>query len=301
MSDARTHPVGLITVTYSPGDTLTTMLDSIGAATDREVAIVISDNGSRDGSIERVEQRPGVQVVRNPGNLGFGRGVNVAMQALPADADPVLVVNPDVTFGPGAIDALIQGLARHPEAGVVGPLITTPDGRIYPSARQLPSIGTGVGHAVFGWFWPDNPWTRAYRRDHADPIERQAGWLSGSCLLIRRKAFEEVGGFDPAFFMYFEDVDLGDRMARAGWRSIYLPDASVVHIGGHATAQHRPEMTRVHHLSAYRYLARRYSRWWQAPLRLAIRCALFLRGVVAGRSGRVAGGAALPDNRPGGS
>ena len=136
---------------------------------------------------------------------------------------------------PARIDAMLAAARRHPDAGAFGPLITTPDGVVYPSARHLPSIGGGVGHAVFGWWWPNNPWTRQYRQDAAEPVERTAGWLSGSCLLLRRKAFAEIDGFDPAYFMYFEDVDLGYRLGRAGWTSLYCPSARAVHQGGHST------------------------------------------------------------------
>ncbi len=131
---------------------------------------------------------------------------------------------------------------------------------VYPSARHLPSIGAGVGHALFGWWWPTNPWTRQYRQDAAEPVERIAGWLSGSCLLLRRKAFDEVDGFDPAYFMYFEDVDLGDRLAKAGWSSVYCPSARAVHQGGHSTERAPRRWREAHHRSAYRYLSRRYSR-----------------------------------------
>lgn len=289
--------LGLVTVAYSPGDTLAAMLDSVQAATGREVAIVVSDNGSDDGSVLAAALRPGVFTVRNPRNLGYGAGANAGVAALPSDADPVLIVNPDVIFAAGSIDALIDGLARHPRAGAVGPMITTGDGLVYPSARQLPAVGAGVGHALLGWFWPGNPWTIAYRRDHSEPSERVAGWLSGSCLLVRREAFDQISGFDPSYFMYFEDVDLGDRLARCGWQSVYVPDAVVSHVGGHTARRHRAEMVRAHHLSAYRYLAGRYNRRWQAPMRLALRAGLWTRSVVASRISKVAGGARLPDRR----
>lgn len=289
--------VGLVTVTYSAGDTLATMLNSLASATSRQVAVVVSDNGSDDGSLELADRRPGVRVLHNGANLGFGAGANVGVKALPRNADPVIIVNPDVVFGPGSIDALIDALARHPRAGAVGPLITTEDGVIYPSARQLPSIATGIGHAVLGWFWPENPWTRAYRCDHSGPAERQAGWLSGSCLLVRRAAFDQINGFDPAYFMYFEDVDLGDRLSRAGWQSVYAPDAVVVHVGGHATSRHRAEMAKVHHASAYRYLAGRYRLWWQAPLRWLVWAGLRVRAALAARIDAVAEGAELPRRR----
>ncbi len=289
-----TGPLGVVTVTYSPGETLAGLLDSLPAATSRSVLVVVSDNGSTDGSLELAEQRPNVTVLRNAENLGYGRAVNAGMALLPAEADPVLIVNPDVVLDPGSLDELLAALARHPDAGAVGPLITTPAGDLYPSARELPSVATGVGHALFGWCWPTNPWTRSYRLDHAAPSERVAGWLSGSCLLIRREAFDAVGGFDPAYFMYFEDVDLGDRLGQAGWSNVYVPSATAMHIGGHSASRHRPAMTRAHHDSAYRYLAGRYPKPWQAPLRLALKAGLRGRTLLALRSAAVDNGAKLP-------
>ena len=78
---------------------------------------------------------------------------------------------------------------------------------------------------------------RALPRRADAPVERTAGWLSGSCLLLRRDAFDAVGGFDPGYFMYFEDVDLGDRLGDAGWHNVYVPAAVVSHVGGHATVR----------------------------------------------------------------
>lgn len=289
--------IGLVTVAFSPGDTLASLLDSVPTATERRVVVVVSDNGSPDGSVELAGRRPGVVVVRNASNLGYGAAINAGVAALPSEADPVLIVNPDVELGSGAVDALLRGLDRHPDAGAVGPLISTEAGIVYPSARRLPSIGAGVGHAALGWCWPNNPWTRQYRQDHDAPQERVAGWLSGSCLLVRRRAFAAVGGFDPGFFMYFEDVDLGRRLGRIGWSSYYIPDAMVLHHGGHTTRRHRSEMVRAHHQSAYRYLAERYDAAWQAPLRWALRAGLAARTAMAVRSERVAAGADLPDRR----
>ena len=129
---------------------------------------------------------------------------------------------------------------------------------------------------MFGAVWPGNPWTRSYRREQA-PVERTAGWLSGSCLLLRREAFDSVGGFDPSYFMYFEDVDLGERLGRAGWLNVYAPSAEIVHTGSHATVHNKQAMFVEHHRSAYRYLARRYPgpRW--LPVRLGLRAGLMTR------------------------
>jgi N-acetylglucosaminyl-diphospho-decaprenol L-rhamnosyltransferase len=295
--------VGVVVVTYSPGDTLRGLLDSIPAASTRPVTVVLADNGSTDGSVEAaVEQggRPGVldiELVRTGGNLGYGAAANVGVQVLDPGIEWVMVVNPDLVLAPGSIDELLNAAGRHPDGGAFGPLLTDDDGVVYPSARQLPSVGAGIGHAVFGWWWPRNPWTRSYRQDAAEPTERVAGWLSGSCLLLRRKAFAAVGGFDPGFFMYFEDVDLGDRLGQAGWSSIYCPTARAVHLGGRTTEREPDAMAQAHHRSAYRYLARRYRMPWQAPLRWVLRAGLAARSFLSKRSAKIAAGASIPDRR----
>lgn len=289
--------IGIVCVTYSPGETLESFLDSVGTSYRGPTDVVLADNGSTDGSIESAEQRAGVRVLRTGGNLGFGTAANRGASIIDRAAEFVLVANPDVVLHPGSLDELLAAALRHPQAGALGPAILTPEGELYPSARRLPTIWLGAGHAVLGWAWPTNPWTRQYRAENAQVHERAAGWLSGSCLLLRRKAFEQIAGFDERYFMYFEDVDLGLRMQQAGWQSVYVPDAVVTHIGGHAAEQQGARMVAEHHRSAYRYLADRHPARWQAPIRLALRAALRLRAAVAIRSGRVSAGARLDGRR----
>ncbi len=190
------------------------------------------------------------------------------------------------------VDALLAAATRWPAAGAFGPAIVTPDGQLYPSARALPSLGRGIGHALAGWWWPTNPWTAAYRQERESPAEGECGWLSGSALLVRREAFEAVGGFDPRYFMYFEDVDLCDRLARAGWSSVYVPSAVVEHSGGHATRRVPERMQRAHHASAYRYLADRYRGLRWLPVRMVLRTGLLARYLLSRVSVRTAEGAA---------
>ncbi|MCA1824448.1 MAG: glycosyltransferase family 2 protein, partial [Mycobacteriales bacterium] len=158
--------------------------------------------------------------------------------------------------------------------------------------------------ALLGWWWPRNPFTRDYRGEAGPPREEPVGWLSGSCLLLRRSAFAAVGGFDAAYFMYFEDLDLCRRLGRAGWRSIYVPSAVVRHVGGHATSRTPRAMLRAHHRSAYRYLAREYAgpRWLPVRAVLAVGLAaryllsLAVRGVREGAQ-PVRPGSALDDDK----
>lgn len=280
-------PLTVVAVTYSPGKHLDRFLSSLTVATDRPLNVVLADNGSTDGAPEEAVTRyPGTRLLRTGGNLGYGTAVNRAVATLPTDDEFVVVANPDVTWGPGSIDALLDAAQRWPRAGALGPLIREPDGAVYPSARHLPSLIRGGMHAVVGFVWKANPWTKTYRQEHLEPSERPVGWLSGSCLLIRRAAFDRVGGFDERYFMYMEDVDLGDRLSRNGWLNVYVPGAEILHEKGHSTGRDPARNLRAHHDSTYIYLSDRHSAWWQAPLRWTMKGALLVRARAAVRKSR---------------
>jgi N-acetylglucosaminyl-diphospho-decaprenol L-rhamnosyltransferase len=280
----------VVTVTYSPGPHLERFLASLSLATERPVTVLMADNGSTDGAPQAaIERYPNVRLFDTGGNLGYGTAVNRAMARLAEEggADEwVVIANPDVQWGPGSIDALLDAAARWPRAATLGPLIRNPDGAVYPSARHLPSLIRGGMHAVVGPVWRGNPWSTAYRQERLEPTERPVGWLSGSCLLVRRAAFEQVGGFDERYFMYFEDVDLGDRLAKAGWQNVYVPTAEVLHHKGHVTGTDPASSLAAHHKSTYIFLADRHSGWWRAPLRWAMRAGLAVRERLLVRSSR---------------
>jgi N-acetylglucosaminyl-diphospho-decaprenol L-rhamnosyltransferase len=277
----------VVTVTYSPGPHLDRFLASLSHATERPVSVLMADNGSTDGTPQAaVERYPGVRLFATGANLGYGSAVNRAIAQL-GDADEwVVVANPDVQWGPASIDALLDAASRWPRAATLGPLIHDPDGSVYPSARLLPSLIRGGMHAVVGPLWKNNPWSAAYRQERLEPSERAVGWLSGSCLLVRRAAFEQIGGFDERYFMYMEDVDLGDRLGKAGWLNVYAPSAEVLHHKGHATGRQSALNLAAHHKSTYIYLADRHAGWRQAPLRWAFRGGLAVRSRLMERGAR---------------
>lgn len=280
----------VITVTYSPGPHLDRFLASLSHATDRAVTVIMADNGSTDGAPEEaLERHPNARLLRTGANLGYGSAVNRAVDEYLTDADYsdfFVVANPDVQWGPRSIDILLEAASRWPRAGAFGPLIRDPDGSVYPSARHQPSLIRGGMHAVVGPFWKSNPWTAAYRQERQDPSERPVGWLSGSCLLLRRSAFEDISGFDERYFMYMEDVDLGDRLVHAGWQNVYVPAAEVLHDKGHSTGRDPARNLAAHHESTYTFLADRYPKWWQGPLRWTIKGSLAARAGLVVRSSR---------------
>ena len=288
-------PLGVVTVTYSPGEHLRALVDSLPGSTAAGTVLIMADNGSKDGAPEaevaRAEEEGRKDAVNDAiflptgGNVGYGKAANIGISELAAmrdvgriRGDYVLLVNPDVIFDAGAIDAMLACAGRNPRAGAIGPLIREVDGSAYPSARVVPDLVGGIGHALLADVWPSNPFSRRYRDDSDMSRERDAGWLSGSCLLLRWDAFDSVGGFDSRYFMYMEDVDLGDRLGRAGWRNIFTPAAEIRHAQGHSASSH-PEITvRAHHDSAYRFMSDRLTGPWLAPVRLALKVGLALRG-----------------------
>jgi N-acetylglucosaminyl-diphospho-decaprenol L-rhamnosyltransferase len=282
----------VVTVTYSPGPHLDRFLATMAHATERPVTVVMADNGSTDGAPEEaLERHPNARLLRTGANLGYGAAVNRAVAdylADPAtDSEFFVVANPDVLWGPRSIDAMLEAAARWPRAGALGPLIRDPDGSVYPSARHQPSLIRGGMHAVVGPVWKSNPWTAAYRQERVELSERPVGWLSGSCLLLRRAAFDEVRGFDERYFMYMEDVDLGDRLHEAGWLNVYVPTAEILHDKGHSTGRDPARNLAAHHASTYTFLADRHRGWWQAPLRWAFKSALAARSrLVVGKARR---------------
>lgn len=292
-TDAK--PIAVITVTFSPGDHLAAFLDSVREATVRGAYTVLADNGSTDGTPQAAaKERDGVEFFATGGNIGYGSAINAAARHLKdkranGDIEPEFFVlaNPDVVFDKGSIDVMLECAQRWPHAAAIGPYIRQSDGSAYPSARAIPTLSNGIGHALFGAIWPNNPWTKSYKDDADMSTERTAGWLSGSCLLVRWDAFDAIGGFDERYFMYMEDVDLGDRFGRAGFENVFCPSSFITHAVGHAAGKHPEKMLPAHHESAYRFQADRHPHAWQLPIRVVLKLGLQARAFVAVASAKL--------------
>jgi len=275
--------VAVLTVNYSSEQVLPTFLDSIAAASTAPVLVAIADNGASPQA-ESLAREHGVGYLRLSENRGYGAAINAAAAQLDPGIRWIVVSNPDIEFAPGSIDRMIATGESDRSIGTVGPLIRNVDGSVYPSARAVPSLRTGVGHALFANIWLGNPWTRAYRNEfEGATARREAGWLSGACVAVRRSVFDSLGGFDSGFFMYFEDVDLGYRVTRAGHKNVYEPEAEVTHLGAHSTAESSDLMVKAHHDSARRFLSKKYSRWFLWPLRAGLNLGLAARARLLSR------------------
>jgi N-acetylglucosaminyl-diphospho-decaprenol L-rhamnosyltransferase len=256
--------VGAVVVNHDAGDALMTCVASLRRQDVGDVVVV--DNASRDGSADRLrEQDPRARVVSTGRNLGYGAGVNRGLALV--DQELVLVCNPDVVVHDGAVAALGQALADHPDAAIAGPCLVEGDGSRYPSARRFPSWVDAAGHAVISVVRPDNPFTRRYKMTGLDTTAVTAvDWVSGACFLARRAALSALGGFDESYFMYLEDTDLCWRAGQAGYRVLYVPRAVVSHVQGLSTARRPYRMLVAHHRSALRFAIRTTTGWRRAGL-----------------------------------
>ncbi|MGI9080047.1 MAG: glycosyltransferase family 2 protein [Acidimicrobiales bacterium] len=245
--------VSAVVVNYNTRAYLLRCVASLRADGVQEIVVV--DNDSDDGSQAAMAAVDDATFVPSGANLGFGSAANIGAAA--TSGRLLLIMNPDAVVVPGAVPALAAALDADDGLAVVGPRVENPDGTCYPSARRFPALGVAVGHAFLGLVRPDNRFTRRYKmldvdRDRAADVD----WVSGTCMLARRSAFEAVGGFDEAYFMYVEDVDLCWRLHRAGWRVGYEPRARVVHKVGASSDLAPYRMIAAHHRSLLRFAAR---------------------------------------------
>jgi len=226
-----------VIVSFNTREVLRRCLETLEAeATQLSLEILVVDNGSRDGSVEMVaRQFPQVRLMPAGQNLGFAAANNL-MYPL-GQGRYVVLLNSDAFLQPGALQRALEHMDREPKAGLGGGRLIGEDGAWQPSARQFPSIFndflslTGLAHH----FRKSRLWGRA-DRTWADPMEEaETDWVPGAFSIIRTTVLEEIGGFDEAFFLYYEEVDLCRRIKAAGYAVRYWPDIVVVHLGGESS------------------------------------------------------------------
>jgi N-acetylglucosaminyl-diphospho-decaprenol L-rhamnosyltransferase len=206
------------------------------ALSEQPAQTIVVDNGSDDGSVTMMrEEFPSVELVVEE-NRGYGAAGNVAVRR--ARTRYVLLLNSDVRLYKGALATLVEYLSAGIGVGIAGPCVIDEQGRIEKSARAFPTPGeillqeTGLHRLPIRRLQQLPP-------DHGGSVE----WLLGAAMAIDVRAFERVGGFDDAYFMYGEEIDLCLRLRQAGWAVHYVPTAQVTHVGGASTSQRRAAMT----------------------------------------------------------
>jgi GT2 family glycosyltransferase len=200
--------------------------------------VLVVDNASHDGSPDMVsEEFPHVRLVRNSENLGFGRATNQAMAA--ANGEFFLLLNSDTELLDSGIKRLLDRIRALPDVGVAGLRILYPDGRVQASARRFPTLR----RICVAGFWVNRLLPRPVTEDlllghywdHC--AEREADWVIGACMLVRSEVFRETGGFDPSIFLYGEEVEWCHRIRECGWKVLFSPVGSILHLDHQSTKQ----------------------------------------------------------------
>jgi N-acetylglucosaminyl-diphospho-decaprenol L-rhamnosyltransferase len=232
---ASAAPVTVAVVSYNTRELLRECLQALAPdARDGRAEVWVVDNGSGDGSVEAVRAEAPWATVLEPGaNVGFGRAVNLV--AARTTAPWLLCANADVALAPGALAAMLAA-GSDERVGAVAPRLILPDGRTQHSVHALPTLpftlAFNLGVAALSRRLAE----RMLLEGRHDPGRaRVVPWAIGAALLVRRRAFDAVGGFDERQWMYAEDLDLGWRLRDAGWLLRYEPGAQARHVSGAAT------------------------------------------------------------------
>jgi N-acetylglucosaminyl-diphospho-decaprenol L-rhamnosyltransferase len=280
--------VSVVVVTYNALPWIERCLESV-----RGHERIVVDHGSTDGTLELVRERfPDVRVVEQE-NKGLGGGSNAGMRV--ASGDYFLLLNSDAWAVGDAVERLVEFADTHPEAAVVGPRLSNPDGSLQRSVRGFPTLWRLATEYFF--VRKLAPRSRAlnafYGAGFAHDRVLEAEFLMGACLLVRREAADTVGLFDEDFFMFSEETDWCYRFRQAGWKVLFYPGAEFVHVGGATTRQNWGPMFREQLRGHLRFLAKHRGAREAERARKLLLASLRLRGLAfPGERGRTYGEAA---------
>jgi GT2 family glycosyltransferase len=253
----------------------------LARVTECQAEVIVVDSGSNDGSAALVRDRfPSVRLVALSENRGFGAATNVGIGL--ASAPFLLLLNSDAWPLAGAVPRLVEFAGQRPDAGVVGPRLVNLDGTLQRSVRGFPTLWRLATEYLF--LRKLAPRTRALNAFYAANFDhettREAEFLKGAALLVRREAIDQVGAFDEDFFVFSEDVDLCYRMQQAGWQVVFYPGAEFVHVGGTSTQPQWTRMFREQLRGHLLFFAKHHGARDAERARRVILLGLRLRGVV---------------------
>jgi GT2 family glycosyltransferase len=269
-------PVAVVIVNYNTREFLRACLATVRLEAPCEVVVV--DNASSDGSVEMVQaDYPWAVVYANKTNLGYGAAANQAIAR--CTTKYVLLLNSDTLLPIGALQALSTYLDRHPRAAIVGPRLVNSDGSLQASCFPFPgTLSWFLDNDELSWLSRHIPVLRnRLLRTWPHTNARVVPWVKGAALVIRRRAFEEMGGFDESFFLYYEETDLCHRLSTAGWQIHFAPVTTIVHAGEASTVQRCTENTVQLVASSMKFCRQHYSRTWSAGLAMIMKITLLAR------------------------
>jgi GT2 family glycosyltransferase len=287
--------VDVVVVCWNDKEKIATALDSVFALTEVRhdpafANVVVSDNGSADGSREFIALRYGgrVQIVENGANLGFAAACNRAFAA--TSSEYVFLLNPDAELKDRALAEIVAFMDAHPACGIAGSRIYNYDGSVQESVGEF---DTWAGAFLRSSAWGELPLLRRFAtgaglRDFDHDKPQRVDLAIGAALAIRRATIDAIGPFDERFFLYHEEVDFAKRAADAGWETWYVPASEAVHEGmGSARGQYNVEKRK--QTSRRKYWLKHHGRAWYYSLvgalvgRYALYAGVAVGAVVLGR------------------
>lgn len=200
--------------------------------------VIVVDNGSGDGTPAMIaEYFPDVRFIETGKNLGYAKGNNLGIKV--ARGRYIMIMNPDIVLFSGVLERLVQFMDSHPEVGVVGPKLLNPDKSLQFSCYRFPDFWIPVVRRTPLWKLGrfQKKLNNYFMTDWDHQTTKPVDWLLGGCLLIRKKALEQIGFLDERYFAYFDDVDLCRSMWQKGWQAVYYPEVSVVHFHRRESAE----------------------------------------------------------------
>ncbi len=274
----------VIIVNYNSTDCTINCIESIKKVNQcKELNIIVVDNDSKDSPSRILKKFPNTKLIRNRKNIGFAKAVNLAFKHTASEL--VLLLNPDTVVLSDFFISVHNFMRKNKDIAIVGTAIYETNGDLQGSARRFPSALTslfGRKSPLTKWF-PNNSFTRkefaCFNSNRRDAID--VDWVSGACMIIKKEAFEHIGGFDENLFLYWEDADLCKRLKDSGWRIVYYPKAIIRHFVGRSSNT-RPLVSIFHfHHSCYKYFNKHVYGWRTIlnPITfwgLSLRCALVM-------------------------
>ncbi len=240
--------LSIIIVNYNVKEFLQNLLHSIKkAAAALNYEIIVVDNASDDGSVELLQEKfPGINLIVNKENLGFGRANNIGLSV--AKGDYLLLLNPDTLVGEDTFKEMISFFKKTPQAGLAGCKILNPDGTLQLACRRsFPGPWTSFCKVTgLSSFFPNSRLFARYNLTYLDENKTyEVDAISGSFMMMRRDVYQKVGGFDEQFFMYGEDLDLCYRIQKEGYKVYYVHNTQIIHYKGESTKRSSLDETKI--------------------------------------------------------
>lgn len=284
--DPREIDLSIVIVSWNVFDQLADCLDSILENSVVQMLphekrlrleVIVVDSASSDNTVAMITRHfPRVTVLAQVENIGFTRGNNVGLEA--AQGRYLLLLNPDTVILGNALAEMVEFLDDNPDVGIVGPYTLNTNGTTQSTRRRFPTIAVGFFEST--WLQSLAPKTildNYYVRDAPDIATLDVDWMQGSALMVRREVYEQIGGLDPGYVMYSEELDWCRRAKDANWRIVYLSTAQIIHHGGKSTDR---QTTAINHINFQQSKLRYFSKYHGQFIAQILRVFLLINYVI---------------------